>query len=72
MWLDLTKAGFHTHNGKADFSLPLDFYSRFVVSDNLEAKIYVSKSLLNVWNNAKLKNACCEGKTYYHVLKILT
>ena len=26
MWLDLTKAGFHTHNGKADFSPPLDFY----------------------------------------------
>jgi len=23
---DLTKAGFHTHNGKADFSLPLNFY----------------------------------------------
>ena len=26
MWPDLTKAGFHTHNGKADFSLPFDFY----------------------------------------------
>jgi len=26
MWLDLTKASFHTHNSKADFSPPLDFY----------------------------------------------
>jgi len=26
MWPDLTKAGFHTQNGKADFSPPLDFY----------------------------------------------
>jgi len=26
MWPDLTKAGFHTNNGKADFSSPLDFY----------------------------------------------
>jgi len=26
MWLDLTKAGFHTQNGKADFSPPLNFY----------------------------------------------
>jgi len=26
MWLNLTKAGFHTHNGKVDFSPPLDFY----------------------------------------------
>jgi len=26
MWPDLTKAGFHTHNGKADFSPLLDFY----------------------------------------------
>jgi len=26
MLLDLTKASFHTHNGKAEFSPPLDFY----------------------------------------------
>jgi len=26
LWANLTKAGFHTHNGKADFSPPLDFY----------------------------------------------
>jgi len=26
-WLDLTKAGFHTHNGKADFLPPLNFYT---------------------------------------------
>jgi len=26
MWPDLTKAGFHTHIGKVDFSPPLDFY----------------------------------------------
>jgi len=26
MWPDLTKAGFHTHNGKVDFSPPFDFY----------------------------------------------
>jgi len=26
MWLDLTKAGFHTHNGNSDFSPPLNFY----------------------------------------------
>jgi len=26
MWPDLTKASFHKHNGKADISLPFDFY----------------------------------------------
>jgi len=26
MWPDLTKAGFHTHNDKADVSPPLNFY----------------------------------------------
>jgi len=26
LWLDLTKAGFHTHNGNVNFSPPLDFY----------------------------------------------
>jgi len=26
MWPDLTKASFHTYNGKANFSPPLDFY----------------------------------------------
>jgi len=26
LWPNLTKASFHTHNGKTDFSPPLDFY----------------------------------------------